>query len=216
MKRWLAFLVFLTVNCYAQFDTGSNSLNIPPSDNPSTPPPKFTPPKKDPFYVPPSIKGEPSGNSSGLLYEDDKIDFSAKKPQFDNPGKEVQDKLNKRGEGDMYQVLRRNQYLGDFRTKTALVTVQYRDHGAVDGDQIRVWVNGKVIKRLIYLTDDYGGLDIPLQPGFNNIEFEALNQGLSGPNTAEFKIYDQENKLISANRWDLATGFKASIIIVKE
>ena len=43
-----------------------------------------------------------------------------------------------------------------------------------------------------------------------------LNQGYSGPNTAEFKIYDDKGELISANQWNLATGFKATIIIVKE
>lgn len=216
MKRWMLFLVLLAASSYAQFDTGNKSLNISPIESPlTTPPPVVTPPKKDPYYVPPSIKGEPSGNSAGLDLEN-KIDFSAKKPTYDNPGQQVQDKLNKRGEGDMYKVLRRNQDLGDFKTKSALVTVQYRDHGAVDGDQIRVWVNDRVVRQIIYLTDSYNGIDIPLQPGFNKIEFEALNQGTSGPNTAEFKVIGDDGTTISANRWDLATGFRATMIIVKE
>jgi hypothetical protein len=33
---------------------------------------------------------------------------------------------------------------------------------------------------------------------FNKIDFEALNQGSSGPNTAEFKVYDDKGSLISA------------------
>ncbi|RZJ68506.1 MAG: hypothetical protein EOO50_01570 [Flavobacterium sp.] len=216
MKRLFLLLVLFAANCFAQFDTGNKSLNVSPIESPLTmPPPVVTPPKKDPFYVPPSIKGEPSGNSAGLDLET-KIDFSAKKPQYDNPGAEVEKKLNKVGEGDMYKVLRRNQNLGDFKTKSALVTVQYRDHGAVDGDQIRIWLNDKVVRQIVYLTDIYNGIDIPLQPGFNKIEFEALNQGTSGPNTAEFRVFGDDGKTISANRWDLATGFRATMIIVKE
>ena len=52
--------------------------------------------------------------------------------------------------------------------------------------------------------------------GFNKIDFEALNQGTAGPNTAEFRVYDDQGLLVSANQWNLATGFKATIIIVKE
>ena len=47
------------------------------------------------------------------------------------------------------------------------------------------------------------------------VDFEAINQGESGPNTAEFQVYDDKGQLISANQWNLATGFKASIILIK-
>jgi hypothetical protein len=52
--------------------------------------------------------------------------------------------------------------------------------------------------------------------GFNKVDFEAINQGESGPNTAEFQVYDDKGQLISANQWNLATGFKASIILIKD
>ena len=48
------------------------------------------------------------------------------------------------------------------------------------------------------------------------VDFEALNQGFSGPNTAQFMIFDDKGSLISSNQWKLGTGFKATIIIVKE
>jgi hypothetical protein len=38
-------------------------------------------------------------------------------------------------------------------------------------------------------------LEIDSIKGINN--FEALNQGSSGPNTAEFKVYDDKGGLIS-------------------
>ena len=44
----------------------------------------------------------------------------------------------------------------------------------------------------------------------------ALNQGDSGPNTAELRIYDDNDILISSNQWNLATGAKATLIIVKQ
>ena len=79
-----------------------------------------------------------------------------------------------------------------------------------------VLLNDKEIVSRIFLEGEFKGFQLDLQKGFNKIDFEALNQGYSGPNTAEFKVYDDKGELISANQWNLATGFKATIIIVKE
>ena len=38
----------------------------------------------------------------------------------------------------------------------------------------------------------------------------------SGPNTAEIIVYDDQGKLVGTNRWNLATGVKATYIIYKE
>ena len=51
---------------------------------------------------------------------------------------------------------------------------------------------------------------------WHKIDFVALNQGDSGPNTAELRIYDDNDILISSNQWNLATGAKATLIIVKQ
>ena len=96
------------------------------------------------------------------------------------------------------------------------VNILYRDFGEVDGDLIRVYLNGIVIYEQIFLDFDFKGIEISLQKGFNKIDFEALNQGTSGPNTAEFRVYDDNKKLVSNNQWNLVTGFKASIIVTKE
>ncbi len=220
MKKFLLLcLFFVTIGATAQIDRGNRALNISPMDLPPLPEikPEDKPeaPEKDPLFVPPSIHGEPSNNRGGIVIED-KMQFPSAKPKFVNPGKEIEDRLNKRGDGELYKVLRKNQYLGDFRTTAKKVKVSYRDHEYVDGDRIRVWVNDRIVKDVIYLNSSFQGFDLDLAPGFNKIDFEALNQGTSGPNTAEFRVVDDQGNLISSNRWDLATGFKATIIIVKE
>jgi hypothetical protein len=77
-------------------------------------------------------------------------------------------------------------------------------------------LNGEVVQSQVYLDSNFKGFEIALQKGFNKIDFEALNQGDSGPNTAEFRVYDDKKNLVSASEWNLGTGFKATIIIVKE
>jgi hypothetical protein len=86
----------------------------------------------------------------------------------------------------------------------------------VDGDKIRVYLNDKIIQYEVLLEGSFKGFEITLVEGFNKIEFEALNEGMSSPNTAEFQVYDDKGKLISASQWNLGTGFKATIILVKE
>jgi hypothetical protein len=73
-----------------------------------------------------------------------------------------------------------------------------------------------VIADNIRLEAVYKKIDFSLEKGFNKIEFQALNQGSSGPNTAEFRVYDDKGELLSANEWNLTTGIKATMIIVKE
>jgi hypothetical protein len=48
------------------------------------------------------------------------------------------------------------------------------------------------------------------------LDFEALNQGTSGPNTAAFSVFDDSGNLITSNEWNLTTGIKATIVVVKE
>lgn len=212
MKYILIFLFFgLSFNGYGQNDFGFQSMTIQPIDkSPNIKSNVGT------FVVPPSIKDpDPKSEGTSILLKKDNFQFPVKN-DFINPGDAYMEKLNKVESGDNYKVLRKNQYLGDFKTKATTVNVSYRDHQYVDGDEIRVWVNDRVVKARIRLESDFQGFDLTLESGFNKIDFEALNQGSSGPNTAEFRVFDDKGILISANRWDLATGFKATIIVVKE
>ena len=109
-----------------------------------------------------------------------------------------------------------DQYLGDFKTTAKFVGIVARDHEYVDGDRIKIYVNGEVAEYNLLLSGSFKGINLDLVQGFNRIEFEALNQGSSGPNTAQVVVTDDKGVVIHNNRWNLSTGSKASLIIIKE
>lgn len=108
------------------------------------------------------------------------------------------------------------QFLGDFETETKFVKIVCRDHQAIDGDRVRILINDKVVQPNIFLDATFKGFVVELSPGFNKIDFQALNQGASGPNTAAFAIFGEKGELISANEWNLATGVKATLVVVQK
>ncbi|MBT8280863.1 MAG: hypothetical protein KJO16_04740 [Muriicola sp.] len=107
-------------------------------------------------------------------------------------------------------------YLGDVKTSSKFVGIVCRDHEYVDGDRVKIYANGEVIDPNILLTGSFKGVNLTLDKGFNRLDFEALNQGTSGPNTAQVDVYDDTGKLIYSNKWLLSTGSKASLIIVQD
>ena len=109
-----------------------------------------------------------------------------------------------------------DQYLGDFKTKSKSVTVAYRDYGGIDGDRIRVFVDRDVVRPNVILGGTFSSFKLDLVEGFNTIDFQALNQGEVGPNTAELLVLDEEGNILASEYWALATGVKATIILVKE
>ncbi|MEM7483688.1 MAG: hypothetical protein AAF348_00625 [Bacteroidota bacterium] len=109
-----------------------------------------------------------------------------------------------------------DQYLGDVKTTAKFVGIVCRDHEYVDGDRVKIYVNGEVVEPNILLTGSFKGINLDLIKGFNRLDFEALNQGSSGPNTAQVVITDDKGVVIHNNRWNLSTGSKASLIVVKE
>jgi len=148
------------------------------------------------------------------LKEEKEIDFIGKE-QYVTRNKEFERKLNNKDK-EIRPEYKVEQYLGDFKSNGKFVEIVCRDHEFVDGDRVRVYVNDVVVVENIRLEAAYKKLDITLKRGFNKIDFQALNQGSSGPNTAEFRVYDDKGQLISANEWNLTTGVKATMIIVKE
>lgn len=205
----------------AQFEQNSNSISIPKSNTPTT---SVSLPKQNNMFSIPNKPNTPSLNYKPLYTGG--FDPKSKKEiemiqteTFVNPGDQIKKELNDKIKGEEsvadMAVFRRNQSLGDFKTDAARVNISCRDHLYVDGDMIRVWVNDEVVMERIILLGNFQGFNLPLKQGFNKIEFEAINQGTSGPNTAEFNVYDDKGVLIAANRWDLATGFKASVVLYK-
>lgn len=109
----------------------------------------------------------------------------------------------------------KDMYLGDIKTDSKFVTIHYRDHEFVDGDRVRIFVNGEVVMENAYLEGTFRGFNLPLDTGFNKIEFQALNQGTSGPNTAQLRILDETGAILASYEWNLLTGRKATAIVVK-
>ncbi|NER16712.1 hypothetical protein [Spongiivirga citrea] len=107
-------------------------------------------------------------------------------------------------------------YLGDVKTGGKIVKIVCRDHEYVDGDRVRVYWNDEIIEYNILLTSSFRVIEIELAPGFNKIDFEALNQGTSGPNTAEFRVFDENGAVLAGSQWNLTTGVKGTLIVVKE
>lgn len=222
MKQILfIFLIGFSTCTYAQFESSAKFKGIPPVN--IKPKEKKAPPQKidTSGIIPPNVYKNPNVQSPPNPVSDYKLPIKSQismipSNEFINPGDEVKDRLNKKTDRQEGAAYRHNQDLGTYKTTSESAKVMYRDAQYVDGDLIRVYLNGQVIQSQVYLDSNFKGFEVALQKGFNKIEFEALNQGDSGPNTAEFRVYDDKKNLVSASEWNLGTGFKASIIIVKE
>jgi hypothetical protein len=146
------------------------------------------------------------------------IQFEPGTTNWYNENKKIENRLNKKQQTttDNGQGFRSDQYLGDFKSNSKYVTIIYRDHEYPDGDRVKVLLNNYPIMNEILLVSEYRDFNIELTKGFNKIDFQALNQGTSGPNTAEFHVINDKGELIFSNKWNLTTGVKASIVIVKD
>ena len=137
------------------------------------------------------------------------------KTKFKNPGEDLKNKLNNRDK-DIQPEYRSNQFLGEFKSKTKYVKIVCRDHEYPDGDRVKLLLNDKTVITEILLEATVKEYYIDITNGFNKLDFEALNQGTSGPNTAAFSVYDDSGNLITSNEWNLTTGIKATIVVVRE
>jgi len=208
----------------AQIDSESKSIAIPAAE--------VEDPKEDnELIVRPTEKSDATPDDASneiVLPKTEELpvakrkDFSIEKEtKFRNPA-ELFDKQLKRSLKFKQENEKRNngstttQYLGEYSTKAKRVNIIYRDHQFPDGDLIRVYVNGDVVQPRVLLETGYKGFFLNLKEGDNVIDFQALNQGSSGPNTAEFQVLDDKGKAVSINQWNLATGVKATITVIKE
>lgn len=107
------------------------------------------------------------------------------------------------------------QELGKIETTSKKLRIECRDHSFVDGDRVRVYLNERVIYRTVTLVGSYFTINIDLDEGFNRIDIEALNQGSSGPNTAEFIVLDQTGNVIASKEWNMLTGNIATLVVIK-
>ena len=133
-----------------------------------------------------------------------------------NPGEIFEKRWKKDAEKTGIIRTMSDQFLGEHRTNTTFVNIVCRDHEYPDGDRVRIFLNEDLIYPDILLTSAYRRIQIDLVDGINKIDIQAINQGESGPNTAEFIVYDDQGNLVSSKKWNLLTGVKATINVIKE
>ncbi len=203
---------FLTIFCFslagmAQFDTGGKSIS--PSGNfgitPST--------SGSSIFSPKDKEDKKSDSYYAPLRKEKEIDLT-KNYGFSKPEFKLQPNLN--GESEMLEEYKRGKHFGSFISKSKFIKVLCRDHQAIDGDRVSIILNDKVVEANIFLDGEFSVFYIELASGFNNLEFVALNQGASGPNTAQFAVLDEFDATIMSNIWNLATGAKATMSIFRE
>ena len=127
--------------------------------------------------------------------------------------KKLTKEYNREFSGD---VKKENIYFGQIKTKSQFVIILYRDYGDVDFDYIRVEVGETLITKQTMLNGVFKGTHVQLIKGKNSIVFTALNEGEGSPNTAEFKILDENNIVLYHSQWALKKDYKAIIDIIKE
>ncbi|AXT20335.1 hypothetical protein D7030_04235 [Flavobacteriaceae bacterium AU392] len=106
-------------------------------------------------------------------------------------------------------------FLGNINTKSKHFRIRCRDHEYVDGDRIKLLLNGEVIIPNITLQSSFYVIDVILKEGHNTIEFLALNEGTSSPNTAQLEVFDENEVLVASNQWLITTGYKAQLRVFK-
>jgi len=214
-------IVFLLVCCgisnmaFGQLDNPNSSINFEYEEKESEAPTGYELPAfKLPSLSDPKDPFKSSIDTSLGLDKPEKVDITKDDGLMDYTTNKAPRAFTK--DKGVIALYGEDQALGQVRTRASAVNIVYRDHEYVDGDRIRVYVNKDVVRSDIVLGGSFSGFDIPLQKGANTVEFQALNQGSSGPNTAELHVYDDDGELISAKRWNLLTGFTATIIVIKD
>ena len=145
--------------------------------------------------------------------KNNKIDITTK-TDLVTPTWKIRQTFNE-GKGTMSK-FRKDFYLGDIETNSKYIIIKCRDHEYVDGDKIRLMLNGSVIHPGITLSSMFFVVDVDLDDGYNNIDFIALNEGESSPNTAQLIIIDEFGNQLSNKKWLISTGYKAKLVVFKK
>jgi hypothetical protein len=230
MKQIFLFILLLCIvpKSFAQSEFNTKFKAIPPlNTKPNTK--KEVVPKLDlPKIITPNVfSTKPKPNTAFEIGTPENHFSMTPKNKFEHKlGDVYQDKMTKDldktivREGlkeDNSFLDRTNRYLGDFRTKSNLLVVAYRDFIQIDGDLFSVYLNDQLIQSQLYLNYELSEFKIPLSKGINKIEFVVASQGTSGGNTAEIHVLDDTSKSITDEYWDnLALGTKIKLIVVKE
>ena len=212
-KLFLLIVTILNYSSYSQQDTSIKTLIIESLEDNEIPLNTF------PVKVP-LVRG--LTNKLVIPFFSYNLDDALKKPDLDITNKTdlvtpTWDIKQTFKEGNTASSkFRKDFYLGELETESKYIIIKCRDHEYVDGDRIKLLLNNIVIHANINLTGSYYTIDIDLVEGYNNIEFLALNEGESSPNTAQLSVFDENGVNLSNNKWLLTTGYKARLVVFKK
>lgn len=108
--------------------------------------------------------------------------------------------------------------VGMCTTSTAQVSAKLFDHGGVDDDRVDLSLNNASLRDDVSLPGREAPLilTLDLEPGPNYLGAQALNEGSHPPNTATVVIDPCIDGKPEHFRWDMKTGQKRHISIVRE
>ena len=215
MKYFLVIVFYLIASVsFAQIkDNSIKSIAIPAE-----------PSKKEKDSTPTKVKVQPKLDNKAPNSSEKNFSSNIEEKPFSmiyddglkNPGEIFEEKWKKEAaKGGIVKTMS-NQFLGEHNVDVKFVNIICRDHQVPDGDRVQIKVNDIVVSSNLLLSSQYRRVEINLVQGKNIVEIIALNQGESGPNTAEFVVYDDKGQVISSKEWNLLTGVKAIIVFNNE
>ena len=148
----ISTLLFVAAG-HSQFDNGNNSIEVAPIRKIPVSKTKSAPSKFSSLTsIKSNFKDVPLKKESEIIFKkiggSKPIDLTLKN-DFIRPGQIYQDKLNRAGDGEVSQAFRKNQNLGDFKTKSLFLKILCRDNQSVDGDRVRIYINDLIIQENI-------------------------------------------------------------------
>ncbi|WP_162127417.1 hypothetical protein [Flavobacterium phycosphaerae] len=202
---------------FSQFELPKRTINIAPVTNSSG---KIAPTSSKAITYPSIFdKKDKLAESVSLLKKQPEAEKGVmeKEQQFENPAKAYTEKMNDRmkQEGVSREIVNSDMFLGEFTVTTFDISIACRDYGAIDGDNVSIWLNDELVIPSIYLESNLKKYKLVLKEGLNTIRIEALNTGELFPNTGQFVFYDGHEVVVTNQQWALNTGYKAIVKIRK-
>ncbi len=242
MKKILFFIFIIgfASKSFGQFDSNIKFKPIPPKKNTSKPKEETLPSPSNfqklnyPKIIAPNVFKEtnifgtkPKPNNTFEIGTPENHFSMTLKNKFEHKmGDVYQDKMTKDLSKTMIReglkednslLDRKDRDLGEFRTKSEFLLINYRDYIQIDGDLINIYANDKLIRSELYLYAQMDQIKIPLFLGINKVELVVASTGTSGGNTAEIHVLDDAGNVVTDEYWNnLALGTKIKLLVIKE
>ena len=147
-------------NGFSQFEGPKKTLKISPVKNPTAPTSSVSNSPQVIKYESTIIKNPDDKllkNFSLLPKKEEKGIMEPVDNHMMNPADRYTEKYNEKSKEDGLrpELFNRNMNLGDYVVNTADISIDSRDYGAIDGDLVRVWLNGQIVSERIYLESNF-------------------------------------------------------------